>query len=174
MKIIVGLGNVGDGYAHTYHNLGFLTVECLAGRLKTAFSKKECGSLTAHGEFGGERIILAKPQTMMNRSGAAVQKLVGYYKCALSDLIVIYDDVDIEKGTIRYRETGSSGTHNGMRDIVLYVGEEFKRIRLGVGRPPEGRDLASFVLSVIPKDERPLFVKAIGDAADKALELVRG
>jgi len=172
MKIIVGLGNVGDGYAHTYHNLGFLTVECLASRLKTAFSKKECGSITAHADLGGQRVILAKPQTMMNRSGSAVQKLLGYYKCGLSDLIVIYDDIDIERGALRYRETGSAGTHNGMRDIVLYVGEEFKRIRIGTGRPADGRDLASYVLSVIPKDDRPLFVKAIEAAADKALELV--
>jgi len=146
----------------------------LAARLKAAFTKKECGSVTAHAEFNGERVILAKPQTMMNRSGLAVQKLLGYYKCALSDLIVIYDDVDIEKGTIRYRETGSSGTHNGMRDIVLYVGEEFKRIRIGAGRPREGQDLASYVLSVIPKDDRPIFVKAIEAAADKAMEIIGG
>ena len=108
----------------------------------------------------------------MNLSGSSVEKLLKYYKCPLSDLIVIYDDVDIEKGSIRYREAGSSGTHNGMRDIVLRLGEDFKRVRVGAGRPPEGRDLASYVLSPIPKDERPVFVKAIEAAADKVMALL--
>ena len=172
MKIIVGLGNVGEIYAHTYHNLGFLAAECLAARIGAAFSKRECYALTAHTDYNGVRVILAKPETLMNRSGTAVQTLLKYYKCGLSDLIVLYDDIDIEKGAIRYREAGSAGTHNGMRDIVLKLGEDFMRVRIGAGRPPEGRDLASYVLSNIPKEERQLFVSAIEKAADKVLGLL--
>jgi len=169
MKLIVGLGNIGDRYAHTYHNLGFLAVEALAKRLSAQFNKKGCDASLAFADFEGERIILAKPSTYMNRSGTAVQKLLKYYKCSADDLLVIYDDIDIEKGTIRFRESGSSGTHNGMRDIVYFVGESFKRIKIGAGRPAEGRDLAGYVLSVIPQSERPIFVEAIEKAVDKTL-----
>ena len=172
MKIIAGLGNPGDRYAHTYHNLGFLAVECIAQRLGAAFSKRECSALTAHADYHGERVILAKPETMMNRSGTAVQALVSYYKCAPADLVVIYDDIDIEKGSIRYRESGSAGTHNGMRDIVLHLGGDIKRIRIGAGRPQDGRDLANYVLSVISAADRPVFVTAIETAAEKALAVI--
>jgi len=168
MIIIVGLGNVGDRYAHTYHNLGFLTAECLALRFNAEFIKKECDALTAHAEYRGKKVILAKPQTMMNLSGRAVQKLLKFYKCEPKDLLVIFDDIDIEKGKIKFKERGSGGTHNGMRDIVFLIDEEFPRIKVGCGRPPEGRDLASFVLSQIPKSDRKVFASAIEDAADRA------
>jgi len=172
MKIIVGLGNVGDKYAHTYHNLGFLAVEAIAKRLGVQFTKKGCDASLAFAELGGQKIILAKPTTFMNRSGTAVQKLLHYYKCNSEDLLVIYDDIDIEKFTIRFKQAGSSGTHNGMRDIVYFVGEDFKRIKIGAGRPQEGRDLANYVLSTIPTQERPQFVETIELAVDKALEVL--
>ena len=172
MKVVVGLGNIGTAYAHTYHNLGFLAVECVADRVGAVFSKRECSSLTAHAEYNGERVIFAKPETMMNLSGTAVQKLLHYYKCSVNELIVLVDDIDLERGTIRYRESGSAGTHNGMRDIILKVGERFKRIRIGAGRPPEGMDLASYVLSNIPLTERKLLIAAMETAADKVLDLL--
>jgi PTH1 family peptidyl-tRNA hydrolase len=171
MKIVLGLGNPGGFYAHTYHNMGFLAVECLAEKLGAEFSKKECDALTAHASIpGAGRVILAKPQTFMNLSGTAAQKLLHYYKCGVADLIVLYDDIDLEKGAIRYRETGSAGTHNGMRDIVLKVGES-PRVRIGIGRPEAGRDLASYVLGNVPEAERPLLAQAIEEAAQKVLSL---
>jgi len=172
MKIIVGLGNIGDKYAYTYHNLGFLAVEAICDRLGAEFNKKGCDATLAFTDYKGERIILAKPTTFMNRSGQSVQKLLNYYKCPQENLIVIYDDIDIEKGTIRYRESGSSGTHNGMRDICYYLDRQFKRVKIGAGRPTDGRDLASYVLSVIPIEERPIFIEAIEQAVDKVLSLI--
>jgi len=172
MYIIVGLGNIGDSYRHTYHNMGFLAVEALAKKLKTEFAKKECDSVTAHASYNGQRVILAKPQTYMNRSGTAVSKLLKYYKCSEDNLIVLYDDIDITKGEIRYREAGSSGTHNGMRDIVFYLGENFKRVRIGIGRPENGRDLANYVLSAVPSGERDLMVACIDKAVDKVIVLM--
>jgi PTH1 family peptidyl-tRNA hydrolase len=172
MKIIIGLGNPGENYARTYHNAGFLAVEALADRLNAQFSKKECGALTAHTEHGGDKVILAKPQTFMNLSGTAAAALAHYYKCPAGDIIVVFDDIDIEKGTVRYRESGSGGTHNGVKDIVLKLGPGFKRIKIGIGRPPPGRDLASFVLSVIPESEREAVYSAAGLAADKIIGLI--
>lgn len=171
MKIVIGLGNPGSQYAHTHHNMGFLAAECLAEILGASFNKKECDSLTAHAEYRGGRVIVAKPETFMNLSGTAAQKLLRYYKAEPKDLIVLFDDIDIEKGKIRYRESGSAGTHNGMRDIVLKVGEDFPRVRIGVGRPPEGRDLASYVLSSVPAPERQMMAEAVKAAAGKVLEL---
>ena len=172
MFIIVGLGNIGDVYRHTYHNMGFLAVEALAKRLNAEFTKKECDSISAHTNFGNKRIVLAKPQTFMNRSGSAAIKLLKYYKCGEDSLIVLYDDIDIAKGEIRYRESGSSGTHNGMRDIVYYLGENFKRVRIGIGRPEGGRDLANYVLSVVPQSERDLILTGIDKAVEKVLALL--
>ncbi|MCL2061461.1 MAG: aminoacyl-tRNA hydrolase [Firmicutes bacterium] len=172
MKIVLGLGNPGVGYAHTYHNMGFLAAECLAEMLSAQFSKKRAGALCAHAEYNGKAVLIAKPQNFMNRSGEAAQKLLNFYKLPSSDLIVLYDDIDIEKGKIRFRMSGSAGTHNGMRDIVWRLGEDFKRVRIGVGRPPEGRDLASYVLGVVPKAERGLLAEAVKSAAEKVLELI--
>jgi len=172
LKLIVGLGNIGIQYKHTYHNMGFLAVEALAQRLGTAFTKKECDANTSHAVYNGVRILLAKPTTFMNRSGQAVEKLRKYYKVKQEDILVLFDDIDIELGTIRYREKGSSGTHNGMRDIVYYLGEEFKRIKIGVGRPKEGQDLASFVLSNVPKRDRTILIDAIERAVDRVLEFI--
>lgn len=172
MKIIVGLGNIGDKYANTYHNLGFLAVELLAKRLGEQFTKRHCDADLAFADYNGERVIIAKPTTFMNRSGLAVQKLLKYYKCSESDIIVLYDDIDIAKGTIRFRESGSSGTHNGMRDIVFFVGENFKRIKIGAGRPQDGRDLASYVLSKISDEDKAMFAVAIEEAVDKTLSVL--
>jgi len=172
MQIIVGLGNIGDAYKHTYHNLGFLAVELLAKRLEVEFTKKQCDAILALADYKGQRVLLAKPTTYMNRSGQAVDKLLKYYKCEQENLIVLYDDIDIKKGEIRYRERGSGGTHNGMRDIVYYLGEDFKRIKIGAGRPQEGWDLANYVLSVIPQPDRDFFMQSLEAVCDKVIELI--
>ncbi len=175
MKIIAGLGNYGDKYAYTFHNMGFLTAECLADRLGLKFKKRECDSLIAEGNYKGERIIIAKPLTYMNLSGAAVKQLLRKNNCDPSSLIVIFDDIDIEKGTVRKRLSGSGGTHNGMRNIIDAIGTgEFARVRVGVGKPPEFVPLADYVLSEVPKAERQLIADAIEKAADEVLLLVEG
>lgn len=171
MKIIVGLGNVGKGYEKTLHNMGFLAVDKIAEKFNEECTKKECDSVTAHFNYKGEKVIIAKPTTLMNLSGRAVQSLIHYYKCDISDIIVLYDDIDIEKGTLRFRQSGSAGTHNGMRDIIACIGSgEFARVRLGVGRPPAGRDLASYVLGNMLPSEVPMYSELFDSAVDKVVE----
>ena len=138
MKIVVGLGNFGDKYAYTFHNMGFLSIEVLADKLGLKFDKKECDSLVAVGYKGGEKVVLAKPLTYMNLSGVAVKQLLAKNKATPADLLVIYDDIDLPKGNIRVRPKGSAGTHNGMRNIIAEIKtEEFRRVRIGIGKPPE-------------------------------------
>jgi len=173
MKIIVGLGNIGAQYDNTYHNVGFWALDALADKLNVTFGSSKCDASIALADYNGTRILLAKPTTFMNRSGTAVQKLLKYYKCDVGDLVVLYDDIDIPKGKLRYRESGSSGTHNGMRDIVYYIGENFKRVRIGAGRPPEGWNLANYVLSNVKAEDKVLLDGAVIGAVDRVLELCR-
>ena len=164
MKLIVGLGNHGPKYAYTYHNLGFLCVEALADKLNIKFKHKECSALVAR--VFSHDLILAKPQTFMNLSGIAVKGLLKKYKLTPQNLIVVYDDIDIERGSMRFREKGSAGTHNGMKSIIGELGtDDFRRLRLGIGRA-EGVSLADFVLSEIDRHERPLFAELIEKAGE--------
>lgn len=173
MKIIVGLGNFGDKYAYNFHNMGFLAAECLADRLGWKFDKRECSASLAAGYVKGEKVIIARPLIFMNLSGQAVKQLMAKYKAGEGDIAVIYDDIDLPKGTIRVREKGSAGTHNGMRNIIAEIKtENFRRIRIGIGKPPEFVPLADYVLSDVPKDERPLLASAIEAAADEAEKFI--
>ncbi len=167
MKIIAGLGNPGLKYAGTRHNTGFAALTQLADRYKISLNKKESKCITGHGFIEGEKVVLAMPQTYMNLSGEALQPLLAFYKCTPEDLIVLYDDVDLDVGRLRIRAQGSAGGHNGMKSIIQHLGTEaFPRVRVGVGRKPEGWDLADYVLGRIQKEEFPLFREACEKAAD--------
>ena len=174
MKIVVGLGNYGDKYAYTYHNMGFLAVEALADQLGIKFKTKECDALVAVGYRNGEKIVLAKPLTFMNLSGKAVYALCQKYKAnPATDLIVIYDDIDLPKGSLRVREKGSAGTHNGMRNIIATLStEEFARIRIGIGPVPQFVPLADYVLSEVPKLERQVLFDAFVKASEEAVKFI--
>ena len=167
MIIIVGLGNIGKAYENTYHNIGFIVVDNLAKELATSFSVEKDKALIAKGFYKGQTVLLAKPTTYMNNSGEAVALLKKKYKDAR--IIVVVDDIDLPAGKIRYREKGSSGTHNGLRSIVSYIGEDFERIRVGIGRD-SSKDLADFVLSKI--SNKDLFEKAIKEATELLLEKI--
>ena len=145
MIIIFGLGNPGKEYEKTYHNMGFLALEKLAEELNISLSKKGLKSVYGEGKFQGKRVILVKPQTYMNNSGEAVALFKKKFKDA--KILVLVDDIDLPRGVVRFRERGSAGTHNGLRNIVSFIGQDFERIKMGIGRD-EG-DLASFVLSKI-------------------------
>jgi|GEM_PF-85618 len=148
MYIIVGLGNPGEKYAHTHHNAGFDVVTLLADRLGVGFSRLRGKARLAEGHIGGERVVLAQPQTFMNLSGESVVELVNWYKVDMDHLIVVYDDIDLEPGRVRFRAKGSAGTHNGMRSIISLLGrDDFPRVRVGVGRAPQGWDLVDWVLA---------------------------
>lgn len=155
MIAIVGLGNPGKNYEKTVHNLGFMAIDYFADNNNFKFSKSKYFGKVAEGNINGEKVILLKPETFMNLSGKSVEDLVHSLKLDLSRLIVILDDIDLPFGDIRVRSKGSAGTHNGLRDIVQKLGENFSRIRIGVGRP-ENADLATYVLSKISEDKQKL------------------
>ena len=172
MYIIVGLGNPGRRYEQTRHNMGFLTIDRIAAELGIKVDRIKFKSLIGEGNVGGRKVILVKPQTYMNLSGTTVKEITDFYKLDLSNLIVIYDDIDIGVGTLRIRKSGSSGTHNGMKDIIYKLYDDaFPRIRIGIGGS-SGRDLASFVTGQISKEDAPLLEDAIGRAAKAALTII--
>ena len=167
-KIVVGLGNPGDGYTNTRHNVGFAVASRLAKRVRADFGIKAADSRIAEGSLGDLKVAIARPQTFMNDSGRALKKLLDRYRLEPKDVIVVFDDVDLPLGTIRIRQSGSSGTHNGMRSIVNAIGEGFPRIRVGVA-PTEPRavpDLAEYVLSPFDQNEKAVAEKAMDRAAE--------
>lgn len=165
MFIVVGLGNIGPAYSNTIHNLGFVVADKLASRLGTDFTKEKCKSIVGEGRYNGQNVIIAKPTTFMNKSGEAVALLKKKYKDAT--ILVAVDDIDLEKGKVRFRQRGSSGTHNGLRSIVEYIGEEFERVKVGCSRD-KSMDLADYVLSKIKPEDREVF----DHATDKAVEMI--
>ena len=147
--LIVGLGNPGKEYETTFHNMGFLAIDALAERLNKKIKKAECSALTSTFSVGGETVVLAKPLTYMNLSGQAVKSLLKKYGMTPDELIVLYDDLDIDRFSVRARKFGSGGTHNGMKNIIFELKtEQFKRIRLGIGKTDV--PVKDYVLSRIP------------------------
>ena len=167
MIAIVGLGNPGKNYEKTVHNLGYMAIDHFADNNELKFSKSKYFGRVAEGMINGEKVILLKPETFMNLSGKSVEDLVHSMKLDLANLIVVYDDIDLPIASIRVRSKGSAGTHNGMRDIVQKLGENFARIRIGAGRPEHG-DLANFVLSNISLDNMQLYNSSF-DKIDKII-----
>ena len=165
MYIIAGLGNPGKKYENTRHNLGFITIDRLAEKLKVKVNKMKFKSLIGETIIGGEKVILLKPQTFMNNSGEAIREAVNFYKLSTENLLVIYDDVDIPTGKIRIRHSGSGGTHNGMKSIIyLLEDDQFPRIRIGIGSESKG-DLVDYVLGGFKKEE----VAPLEEACDRAV-----
>ncbi|HMC72857.1 MAG TPA: aminoacyl-tRNA hydrolase, partial [Terriglobales bacterium] len=153
MKLIVGLGNPGIEYQFTPHNLGFLTIDCLANDVGAEVRNRNCRALTARAVIEEQQVLLVKPETYMNLSGMAVRELVGKYEVdPAKDLIVIYDELDLPLGRIRIRQRGSSAGHNGMESIIGALGtQEFLRVRLGVGPDKKVSDGAKYLLSPFRK-----------------------
>ncbi|HEY6466497.1 MAG TPA: aminoacyl-tRNA hydrolase [Candidatus Acidoferrales bacterium] len=165
MRIIVGLGNPGPEYEWTPHNLGFLAIDALAERAAIRVTRPEARSYIGRGTFAGEELILAKPQTMMNLSGAAVRMLLDKYECEPADVIVLIDEVDLPWGMIRIRERGRNSTHNGLKSIISSLGtDEFVRIRLGVQPKQMWGDRRDYVLCSMGRDERRMAEEMVGDA----------
>ena len=176
MKLIVGLGNPDKEYLNTFHNLGFMSVDKTADLLGIQFCKTKCRAMIAETNIAGQKIILAKPTTYMNLSGESVRELVTFYKIDPRDVLVIYDDYDLTKGTIRIRESGSAGTHNGMRNIIKELGRtDFPRVRIGF-KPttPTMIPLIDLVLSGIKGEDKPLFDKAVATAGQVACDFAKG
>lgn len=154
MYIIVGLGNPGKQYEDTRHNVGFNVIDILAEEYGISVTKMKHKALIGEGRVGNEKVVLVKPVTYMNLSGESLAEIYNFYKVDTSNIVVIYDDIDLDVGKIRIRKKGSGGTHNGMRSIVKCLGTtDFPRVRVGVSKPEPGRDLANFVLSKFASDE---------------------
>ena len=178
MKIIVGLGNPTPKYRNNYHNLGFMTADALAEKLKMKIKTSECKSLTAVKRIDGDDVVIAKPQTFMNLSGEAVKELLRKYGAYSEDLIVVYDDADIPVGKLRLRKEGSAGTHNGMRSIIKEINSEnFPRLRIGFGcaeLKDKSVPIIEKVLSDISYNDREKINEAIQKAADKLFDYIAG
>lgn len=169
MYLIVGLGNPGTDYAATRHNIGFDMVTYLSDRYNIPLRSRENKAIAGKGMIGGQKVMLAQPQTYMNLSGESVRALLDYYKMGIDQLIVIYDDISLPVGQIRVRPKGSAGGHNGIKNIIHHLRtEEFARIKIGVGAKPEGGDLVKHVLGRFSRDEDGM-IRDVFALAEEAL-----
>jgi len=179
MKLIVGLGNPGKTYTNNRHNIGFMCLSHFAKTQGIQFDKKQGQARVGSGEVADSQVLLAKPQTYMNRSGQAVNRLVNKFKIDLNDLLVIHDDLDLPLGTIRFRHGGSSGGHKGIDSIIYELeGHDFLRLKIGIGRPltpiPEiiEDDIVSYVLSDFTSEEKLIVNQVIPRVSEAILCLI--
>lgn len=174
MYLIVGLGNPEEEYSRTRHNMGFDVINKLAQKQNVKVNKNKFNSLYGTGTIGTEKVILVKPQTYMNLSGAAIREFKNFYKVDSGNVIVIYDDLDIEPGIIKIRKKGGPGTHNGMKSVVAELGtQEFPRVRVGIGNPIYKNDLLNYILTKIPEEDYKILDTAIQKAADSIEEILQ-
>lgn len=170
--LIVGLGNPGAKYAGTRHNAGFDALDWAARRWGIRVDRARFDALTGTGEAAGHKVLLLKPQTFMNLSGQAVGKAAAFYKVPAQNVIVLFDDISLAPGRLRLRKAGSAGGHNGVKSIISRIGQEFPRVKIGVGAKPHPEyDLADWVLSRFTPDERKAMEARYDDVAD-ALEMM--
>lgn len=172
MYIIVGLGNPTKTYEGTRHNIGFEVIDRLATDHAIDVSMKKHKALCGKGMIGGQKVVLAKPQTYMNLSGESVRELVDFYKVQPDEVIVIYDDISLEPGQLRIRAKGSAGGHNGIKNIIAHLNtQDFPRVKVGVGEKPKGWDLADYVLSRFSSEDRKVMDESVA-AAGEAVKLM--
>ncbi len=179
MKLIIGLGNPGRGYANTRHNTGFICLNHLARTQGIRFDKKQGQARIGMGEVAGSKIVVAKPQTYMNLSGESVSRLIKKFRVSLDDLLIIHDDLDLPLGKIRIRQGGGSGGHRGVGSIITCLGsQDFYRIRVGIGRPTVSSaevseaDIVDYVLSDFTPDERQTITGVIPEVSEAILCLL--
>jgi peptidyl-tRNA hydrolase, PTH1 family len=172
MHLVLGLGNPGRRYDRTRHNVGFRVVDRLAERQGTRVERAQHGALVESLRIGDEPVVVAKPQSFMNLSGQPAASLRGVYKLTNAEVIVVHDDVDLPLGDVRVKKGGGHGGHNGLRDLNAKIGPDYARVRLGVGRPPEGWDTADWVLSAFSAAEETSVEECIDRAADAVVLVV--
>ena len=172
MYLIVGLGNPEEDYSNTRHNMGFDAVNKIAKEYNIEINKKKFKGLYGMEQIEGEKVILLKPQTYMNLSGESIKEVVDFYKIENDNIIVIYDDMDIDLGIIKIRKKGNPGSHNGMKSVVKYLGTEFPRIRVGIGKPKD-EDFIKYVIGHIPEEEKNILNKSTSIAKDAAIAIIK-
>lgn len=174
MKLIVGLGNPEKDYSSTRHNMGFNVLNELAKEYDIDISRNKFEAEFGSGIIENEKVILIKPQTFMNASGRSVIEFVNFYKVSLEDLIVVYDDMDIDISNIRVRKAGSPGSHNGMKSIVnILADDRFPRVRVGIGKPVFEDDIINYVIGPIPEEELPGLKEGVSKAKDALIEILK-
>ncbi|MBO4429597.1 MAG: aminoacyl-tRNA hydrolase [Clostridia bacterium] len=172
--LLVGLGNPGREYEQTRHNAGFVAVDFIADKLGVKINRAKFKALVCEAEISGARVLLMKPQTFMNASGTAVVEAADFYKIPPEKIIVLCDDISFDPGKLRVRRDGSSGGHNGLKSIAEWLGsEKYPRVKIGIGKKPEGYDLADFVLSKLPEGDRKAIDARLPDIYS-AVELIVG
>ncbi len=173
MYLIVGLGNPEEEYARTRHNMGFDTINKLAKKYGIEVNKTKFKGLYGTGNIEGEKVILLKPQTYMNLSGYSIIEFMNFYKLSLENLIVVYDDIDIEPGKIRIKKSGSPGTHNGMKSVTNALAtNDFYRVRVGIGEPEYKEDLINYVTSKIVDEDYKILEEGIDKAKDGVITIL--
>ena len=173
MYLIAGLGNPTRDYEKTRHNVGFEAIDILADKAGTTVTEKKHKALYGKGYIGGQKVILAKPQTYMNLSGESIREIADFYKIEPENIIILCDDINLSEGQLRIRLKGSAGGHNGLKNIISHLGtQEFPRIRIGVGEKPRGMDLADYVLGRFPKEQQAVMEEAYRDAAEAACMMI--
>ena len=174
MLLLVGLGNPGAGYAGNRHNVGFMVVQAIAKRHGIGPWRRRFQGVAVEGPIGSERVLLLLPGTYMNESGRAVAEAAHFYKLGLSEIIVIHDEIELPPGKVRVKTGGGSAGHNGLRSISAHIGNDYRRVRIGVGHPGDKDLVHAYVLNDFAKDERP-WVEALCDTmADNAGLLAKG
>lgn len=174
MYLIIGLGNPEPEYSYTRHNMGFSVLNEIAKRNGIGINKEKFDGLYGTGVINGEKVMLIKPQTYMNLSGKSIKKFVDFYKINIDEIIVIYDDLDIEEGLIKIRKKGGAGSHNGMKSVVEELGTtDFSRIRVGIGKLSEDIDLKYYVLEKLSKKEYEVLETGIINAAKAVEDIIK-
>lgn len=172
--VIVGLGNPGEEYAKTRHNMGYRAVDALAESNSIDIRKSKFHSVIGQGRIAGHKVVLVKPETYMNKSGIAARESAMYFDVPSENLIIIYDDIDLPTGSIRIRKSGGAGTHNGMKSVISELGtKDFPRIRIGVGAADADEDLVDRVIGKVPKEEQSTLDRAARDAAAAAEDIIK-
>jgi PTH1 family peptidyl-tRNA hydrolase len=171
MRLLVGLGNPGPRYAGNRHNIGFMAVDAIVRRHSFSSIRERFHALTAEGTIDGEKVLAMAPQTFMNDSGRAVQAAMQFYKLQPADIIVIYDEIDLPLAKVKAKRGGGAGGHNGIRSIDTHIGQDYWRIRLGVGHPGQKELVKAYVLMDFFKEEEPQ-VQAMLDAVTAAIPLM--
>jgi PTH1 family peptidyl-tRNA hydrolase len=174
MYLIVGLGNPEPEYSNTRHNMGFNTINQISKEYNIEVNKNKFNGLYAKAKIEGNEVILLKPQTFMNLSGTCIREFINFYKIDIKNLIVIYDEIQVEPGKIRIRKKGSSGGHNGMKSVIENLGtEEFSRIRIGIGNPVFHNDMINYVIGKIDEETSKVLEEGVTKAKDAVIEILK-
>jgi peptidyl-tRNA hydrolase, PTH1 family len=174
MKLFVGLGNPGQEHAFNRHNVGFMAVDAIAASHDLPAWRKRFSGLTAEGRLDGEQVLLLKPQTYMNRSGTSVGEAVRFYKLELRDVVIFHDELDLAPGKLRVKTGGGVAGHNGLKSITAHIGNDYVRVRLGIGHPGQREKVAKYVLSDFAKADRGMLEALLGAIAEAAPFLAEG